>query len=134
MQKTNNFLNKVKDTNEVPEETYPVTMYVDKNILNSEGIAATKRTHDKQADKAVTAKVITTFLVSILTLSNFIFNQKTDLQIKGSAMVTIWAPSYANIFLAEPEREYLYTIINNMSMLYPQYIDDSFMIQKGTFS
>lgn len=49
-------------------------MYVDKNILNSEGIAAAKRTHDKQADKAVTAKVITTFLVSILTLSNFIFN------------------------------------------------------------
>lgn len=109
-------------------------MYVDKNIPDSEGIAATKRTHDKQANKTVAAKVITTFLVSILTLSNFIFNQKTDLQIKGSAMVTIWAPSYANIFLAEPEREYLYTIINNMSMLYPQYIDDSFLIQKGTFS
>ena len=47
----------------------------------------------------VATKVIT-FLALILTLNNFIFNSKFYLQIKGCAMGTICAPTYANICLS----------------------------------
>ena len=44
------------------------------NIPNSEGIAATKKTLDKETNKTIATKVITTFLANTLTLNNFIFN------------------------------------------------------------
>ena len=56
---TNGFLNKMKDINKVPEETYLVTMDLKSlytNIPNSEGIAATNRALDKGKTKtAVTS-------------------------------------------------------------------------------
>ena len=45
-------------------------------------------------------------------------------------MGAICAP-YANIFMADFERRYIYPLIKNMSMLYLRYID-IFMIWKGT--
>ena len=44
-------------------------------------------------------KVVTIFLALVLTLNNFVFNCKYYLQIKGSAMGMVCAPSYANIFM-----------------------------------
>ena len=88
----NDFLNKMKDINKVPEETYLVTMDVEccyTNITNSESIAATKKALDKRTIKTVATKVITTVLALLLALNNFIFNCKNYLQIKGSAMGTI---------------------------------------------
>ena len=49
--------------------------------------------------------VIITFLKLILTLNNFIFNCKTYLQIKGCAMGTKCAPTYANIFMGMFEKK-----------------------------
>ena len=65
------------------------------NIPNNEGIAAVKRKHDNYPNKSVATKVITTFLALFLTLNNFISNSKFCLQIKGCAMGTICAPTYA---------------------------------------
>lgn len=101
---TNNFLDKMKDIDKVPEEMYPVTVDGYTNIGNSESIAAAKRALNKQTNKTVATKVITTFLPPILTLNNFIFNCKNYLQIKGYPMGTICAPSYTNIFMAELKR------------------------------
>ena len=70
------------------------------NIPNTEGIVATKRALDTRTTKTVTKKVITTFMTLILTPTNFIFNCKSYLQIKGCAMKTICTSSYANIFMA----------------------------------
>ena len=47
-------------------------------------------------------------------------------------MGTICVPFYANIFMAQLERNNIYSFINNMSVLYLRYIDDSFMIWEGT--
>ena len=68
------------------------------------------------------------FLALILTLNDFIFNSKFYLQIKGCAMGTICAPSYANIFMSEFEEKHIYPLIKNKSAIYLRYIDDIFMV------
>ena len=73
------------------------------SIPNNKGIASVKKKHDHFPNKTIPTKIITTFLALILTLNNFIFNSKFYLQIKGCAMGTIWAPSYANIFMSKFE-------------------------------
>ena len=45
-------------------------------------------------------------------------------------MGTTCAPFYANIFMADFGRKYIYPFIKNMSMPYLQYIDDIFMIME----
>ena len=54
--------------------------------------------------------VITTFVSSILTLNNFVFNGKSYSEIKGCAMGTICAPAYNNIFMGFFERKYIYLL------------------------
>ena len=98
------------------------------SIPNNEGIALVKKKYDRYLKKNIPTKIITTFLALILTLSNFIFNSKFYLQIKGCAMRTICAPSYANIFMSEFEEKYIYPLINNKSVIYLRYIDDIFMV------
>ena len=47
-------------------------------------------------------------------------------------MGTIYAPSYSNIFMENFEAKHIYQYIKEMSLLYLRYIDDIFMIWKGT--
>ena len=76
--------------------------------------------------------MIITFLSLILTLNNFVFNSINYLQIMGCAMGTICAPAYANIFMAQFEKQHIYPYIKNKSILYLRYIDETFMIWTGT--
>ena len=71
------------------------------SISNNEGIATTKKRYNNYIHKTIPTKIITIFLVLTLTLNNFVFNSKFYLQIKSCAMVTICAPTYADIFMAE---------------------------------
>ena len=50
----------------------------------------------------------------------------------GCAMGTICAPAYANIFMAQFEKQHIYLYIKNKSILYLRYIDDIFLILTGT--
>ena len=81
------------------------------NIPNTEGISAVKSAFDNYSKKTTITQVITTFLALILTLNNFVFDFIHCLQIKGCAMVTICAPTYANIFMANFELKYMYSYI-----------------------
>ena len=54
------------------------------------------------------------------------------LQIMGCAMGTISSPAYANIFMAQFEKQHMYSYIKNKSILYLRYIDDVFMVWTGT--
>ena len=63
----------------------------------------------------------------LLQMSNFQFNGKNYLQIRGTAMGTRVAPSYANLFMARLE----YRLLANCEYklpLYLRYIDDIFSI------
>ena len=131
---TNDFLNKIKNTEKLPENSYLVTMDVKSlytNIPNFEGIAATRKWLQNSPLQSVLTKVVTTFLALILTLNNFMFNSKNYMQIRGCAMGSICAPSYANIFMAEFEKKYIYPNIQNKSKMFLRYIDDIFMIWTG---
>ena len=42
-------------------------------------------------------------------------------------MCTIYAPAYANIFMAEFKQKYIYPLTKDKSILFLRYIDDIFM-------
>ena len=119
---TTDFLNKIKNIGDIPEESILVSLDVKSlytNIPNKEGVFAVKQALEKlpPALKKVSTKVITTFLFLILTLNNFIFNCKHYLQRKGCAMGTVCAPTYANIFMGHFEDTYIYPKIVNKCKL-----------------
>ena len=62
------------------------------NIPNHEGLQALKEALDQKQNQSVASKVIVTLMSLILTLNNFVFNDKNYLQVKGCAMGTIHAP------------------------------------------
>ena len=72
------------------------------------------------------------YIIIIEKENNFVFNSINYLQIMGSAMGTICAPAYANIFMAQFEKQHIYPYIKNKSILYLRYIDDIFMIWTET--
>ena len=102
------------------------------NIPNNEGIKAVREAYDNHPNKTVATKVIITFLSLILTLNNFVFNSINYLHIMGCAMGTICALAFANILMAQFEKQHIYPYIKNKSILYLRYIDDICMIWTGT--
>ena len=47
-------------------------------------------------------------------------------------MGTVCVPSYTNLLMAQFEEKHIYLYIEEMSLLYLRYIDDVFIIWKGT--
>ena len=80
----------------------------------------------------MSAKLIITFHNLILILNNFIFNCSPHLQVMGSAMGTICAQVYPNIFMAQFDVKYIYPFNHGKALLFQRYIDDIFMIWNGT--
>ena len=111
---TTDSLQKLDKVKIVPNDCLLVTLdmkSVYTNIPNNEGIKAVREAYDNHPSKTVATKVIITFLSLILTLNNFVFNSINYLQIMGCAMGTICAPAYANIFMAQFEKQYIYPYI-----------------------
>ena len=79
----------------------------------------------------MSAKLIITFHNLILILNNFIFNCSPHLQVMGSAMGTICAQVYPNIFMAQFDVKYIYPFNHGKALLFQRYIDDIFMIWNG---
>ena len=122
----------VSTINNVPQESFKVTMDVRSlyiNIPNNERIKAAETALKR---KNLQTKVTISFLKLILTLNNFIFNCTNFLQIKGYAMGTKCAPTYANILMVYL-RKHVYPLINQKVQLYLRYIDDIFFICTGFF-
>ena len=68
-------------------------------------------------------------LIFILQYNHFTFNGKTYLQIHGTSMGTPFAPNYANIFMAEIEKNILENPPQNKRpTLWKHFIDDIFMV------
>ena len=47
-------------------------------------------------------------------------------------MGTVCAASYANLFMAQFEEQHIYPYIKDLALLHLRYIDDIFIIWKGT--
>ena len=137
MKDTTDFLKKIDNLPEIPKDAILVTMDVRSlytNVPNDEGIEAVKtyfRTRNRPGD-GVLSKIISTFLMLILTLNNFVFNDQNYVQVNGASMGTKCAPTYASLFMGRFEETYIIPKIRNSIMLYVRYIDDIFLVWKGT--
>ena len=56
------------------------------------------------------------------------------LQLSGVAMGTKCAVIYGNLFMSYFEENYIYNLINNECSFYKRFIDDIFIIWKGTLN
>ena len=135
IQDTTDFINKINShADKVNEKTFLVTMDVKSlytNIPNNEGIKAAK-SFIENSNVGHLSQVITSFLGLILTLNNFLFNDKNYIQVNGVSMGTKCAPSYANLFMGSFEERYLKPKLLGKSNLYLRYIDDIFLLWNGT--
>lgn len=132
---TTDFINKLKHfSDQKDKDTILVTLDVKSlytNIPNQEGIEAVKSTL-YQSDKRSMAPVITSFLWLILTLNNFTFNDTNYLQTSGTSMGSKASTSYANLFMGQFEKNYIYPKLKDKCPLYLRYIDDIFFLWQGT--
>ena len=128
IQDSTDFLNKLNAIPSLDEGVILVTMDVSAlhtNIPHDEGVLA--------CDKLMAAKGITQhtelsqLIKFILEHNNFIFNDRHYLQVKGTAMGTRMAPSYANIFMHYLEQQII-TLSPCKPCFYVRYIDDIFML------
>ena len=114
---TTDFFQKLDSVKNVPNDCLLVTLDVKSlytNIPNDEGIKPAREAYDNHPNKAVAAKVIPTFFSLIKILG------------------TIGASAYANIFMLQFGKYYLYPYIKKKSILYERYINNIFMTWTGT--
>jgi hypothetical protein len=97
------------------------------SIPHKDGIKACRQTLNNRPHNTPPTNIIINLINFILTKNNFTFDKKNYLQVQGTAMGTKMAPSYANIFMAELEEEFLSTQIHK-PLFYKRYIDDIFFI------
>ena len=127
---TTDFINKTKDL-QVPPNTILATLDVCSlytNIPNKEGIESIRTTLTKAGTPTPLKTIIITFLTLILTRNNFVFNGTHYIQIKGCAMGTKCAPTYANLFMGEFEEKHIYNLIKEKTKKYLRFIDDIFLV------
>ena len=138
VQDSTDFIKKLENLpEELPNDAILVTLDVGSlytNIPNEEGIEAVKSYFRARAapNDNVLSKVIATFLTLILTLNNFVFNDKNYVQTNGASMGTKCAPTYASLFMGRFEETHILPRIRAFTLLYIRYIDDLFMIWKGS--
>ena len=95
------------------------------NIPHAEGTAACKAALERSGCDYTSE--ICSLIQFILTHNNFNFNERNYIQTNGTAMGTRMAPSYANLFMAEFERNLLH-LSNRKPAFYVRFIDDIFII------
>ena len=127
---TTDFINKIEELKNIPDNAILVTMDIKAlytNIPHTEGINAVAKCLEKTNIDAST-RVILKFLSLILHLNNFSFNGKHYEQNKGCTMGSKCSPTYANIFMDDFENKHILPRIENKTLCYYRFIDDIFMI------
>ena len=133
------FIKKIEALPEEPNDNILVTMDVRSlytNIPNDEGIEAVQHFFRQRArpGDGILSRIVSVFLRLILTLNNFVFNDQNYIQINGCSMGTKCAPPYACLFMGKFENEHILPRIRHMITMYVRYIDDIFLIWKGSES
>ena len=123
------FFDKIK-TKKIHEETFFFTSAVESLYTNKEtgaGLRALHLTVDKHKPPNFPLDLITELLKINLQGNDFLFDDKYFLQIKGTAMGKIFAPSYADIYMPVWEEETLSKCAKKPLVFY-RYLDDIFGI------
>ena len=126
---TNDFVNKIRNL-KVPETAFLISVDVSSmytNIDNTTGLDAVRKAFQRNPDSDRPDEEILELLEVCLSRNDFDFNGKTYLQTSGTAMGKRFAPSYANLFMAEWEREVL-PLCSFEPLFYGRFLDDIFMV------
>ena len=107
---TTHFLQVVIDQKEIPDNTILVALDVKSlytNIPHDEGINLCISAIQNHYQGSTPLPIQHLKQIFILQYNHFTFNGKTYLQIHGTSMGTPFAPNYANVFMAEIEKNIL---------------------------
>ena len=130
---TNHFISILGDL-DVEEGDLLVTADVDAmytNIDHDMGLEAIKKALEQNPPTADKPRIPDGYLLQLLEISlkqnDFEFNCRTFLQMKGTAMGKKFAPSYANIFMAQWEEDVLRRSPHK-PRTWNRFLDDVFMV------
>ena len=128
---TQDFLQKISNVI-IKEKSLLVTLDVSAlytNIEEPHGIEAVRSFVNKHKAiyKGPHISALADIIHMILSTNYFMFDDQYYLQISGTAMGTRFAPSYADIYMAEVEEHYIMTQEYKPS-LFLRYLDDIFLI------
>ena len=107
---TTDFLNKLCRFDNSPDNTILVTIDATalySSIPHNDGIGACKKYLDRRALSTISSEDICQLIQSILENNVFRFTDEFFMQVCGTAMGTRMVPSYANIFMAELDEDFL---------------------------
>ena len=122
---TYDFISKIKKL-EIPKNAFLFTIDIDSlytNIETEVGLKAVEKFMEKYPDPKRPDQYILKLLEINLTRNDFEFDSKFYLQIKGTAMGKKFAPSYANIFMADWEQSAL-NAATKKPYAYYRFLDD----------
>jgi predicted GIY-YIG superfamily endonuclease len=125
-----NFINRVNSSNSLPANAILVSADVSAlytNIPHNDGLLACREALDKRSNPNPPTDHLIRLLELILKLNHFEFNNKYYLQIKGTAMGSPTAPSYANTFMGKLEEDMLGSAPTS-PFCWKRFIDDVFFI------
>ena len=100
---TNDFLKKLRDLPDLPEDSIICTIDVVglyPSIPNEEGLRFLRNVLEKRSNKNVTTNTLIELAELVLQNNYFEFNEGYLKQIRGTAIGTIFAPPYAIIYMA----------------------------------
>ena len=127
---TGDFLNKIKNINDIPENAILVTADVVglyPSIPHQAGLEALREALDKMKTYEVPTRKLVKMAEFVLKNNYFEFSDKVFQQISGTAMGIKFAPPYACIFMDQVESKFLQTQ-KFQPLLWFRYIDDIFFI------
>ncbi|XP_054272548.1 uncharacterized protein LOC128992830 [Macrosteles quadrilineatus] len=129
---SNDFLQKLNNVRQpLPANTLMATIDVTSlytNIPHVHGLTATENyLQNRPKGSLPTTSFITQLIKFILEKNYFQFQDKHFLQIKGTAMGTRMAPSYANLYMGNYEEKFL-SSREHLPICWFRYIDDIFII------
>ncbi len=135
---TTDFLQKIALIANIPEGAFVVSWDVIglyPNIPTKDGLKASRWMLNKHRKGNVNPsnKSVLELLKLVLTCNNFEFDGKHYKQIKGTAMGTKVAPTFANIFMGKFENDFVYTHpLYSKCLIWLRFIDDIFFVFTGT--
>ena len=130
LEDTRDLLNRIKDLSDIPDDAILVSFDVVglyPHIPHDDGLKFLKKFLDGRRDKSVSTESLIELAKLILKENYFELGDQIYQQILGTAIGTIFAPTYANLFMAGLESE-IFDIYELQPLLWLRFLDDIFCI------
>ena len=127
---TNHFLQKLNGLDSLPQDAILCTVDVVglyPSIPHDEGLESIREALNSRGDQSVSTETLLELTKLVLKNNFFEFNGEFCQQVRGTAIGTKCAPSYAILFLAALEQKLLDHHVEK-PLLWWRYIDDVFLV------